>query len=142
MTIKADYELALASLGEHLFAGKWKIAILWYLSEGTRRFSELHHLMKHTSQSVFAIQLHELISAGLIQRELNDKGPIRVEYSLTEIGKKLMPVLDSLSDWSDEYVKCQKRKDISESDFLNLYISDRYKSYAGDFVLVRRKAPR
>lgn len=75
-------------------------------------------------------QLHDLESSGLICRDVYDEVPVRVEYSLTEIGEKLIPVLYALSDWSKEYVTYFKGEGVSDADFLRgTFMKDKYKDY-------------
>lgn len=134
--LELEYDLYVLILGQNLIAGKWTISILWCLSKGTKRFSELYRFFKYTSRSVFTKQLHELENSGLIKREVYPEVPIRVEYSLTEIGAKLISVLHALVDWSKEYVKYQKEEGTSDIDFLeNLPLFDKYSAYKGVYVI-------
>lgn len=80
--------------------GKWKTVVLWYLKFETLRFSELKRKMPDITEKMLSIQLKALKKDGLINREVyGEKPPIRVEYSLTEFGKSLIPVLDSIAEW-------------------------------------------
>jgi Predicted transcriptional regulators len=91
---------AVAAIG-----GKWKIAILWNLREGSHRFSELHRkLPGKISQAVLTSQLRELEKDGLIHREIFKEIPPRVEYSLTEVGTAFLPVIISMGEWSESYL--------------------------------------
>lgn len=92
-------ELALAVIG-----GKWKAVILWHLRCGkTRRFGELKRQMPNVTQKMLTQQLRELESDGLIRREVFAQVPPRVEYSLTELGQSVLPVLDQLRDWGQRF---------------------------------------
>ncbi|BDZ67944.1 winged helix-turn-helix transcriptional regulator [Methanobacterium ferruginis] len=136
---QVEYELAVLTLGQNLISGKWTILILWELSKGTKRFSELYESLRYTSRSVFTKQLRELENSGLIKREVYDEKPIKVEYSLTEIGEKLIPVLYALSDWSEDYAKSQKEEGTSVIDFLqNSSLSDKYKAYKDVNVIPKK----
>lgn len=88
-----------------LIGGKYKALILWYLSEGKLRFSELHKLVKSATPKMLTQQLRELESQNLIHREVYPVIPPRVEYSLTELGKSLMPILVAMRDWGAGYLK-------------------------------------
>jgi DNA-binding HxlR family transcriptional regulator len=137
-----EYEVAVLVLGQNLIAGKWTIPILWDLSKGAKRFSELHNLFL-TSHSVFTKQLRQLEDLGLIKREVHSEVPVRVKYSLTDIGAKLIPVLSALIDWSQAYIESQKEAGISDVDFIkNSFLSDKYKAYQGVAVTIKdRKSP-
>lgn len=88
-----------------LIGGKYKALILWHLSEGKLRFSELHKLVKCATPKMLTQQLRELESQNLIHREVYPVIPPRVEYSLTELGKSLMPILVAMRDWGAGYLK-------------------------------------
>ena len=80
--------------------GKWKSVVLWYLKSGTRRFSELKKLIPDITEKMLSIQLRTLEADGLIKRKVHGtKPPVRVEYSLTEFGKTLIPALDAIAKW-------------------------------------------
>lgn len=127
-----EYDLAVLVLGHNLVAGKWTIQILWLLNQGSKRYNELYKYFRYTSRSVFTKNLRELESAGLIKRKVYDSTPIRVEYSLTEIGKKLIPVINAMIRWSKEYVKTQKEEKTTDIQFLeNSILKKKYKAYKG-----------
>lgn len=88
-----------------LISGKWKIPILWYLSQEKRRFSELQRLMPGASKGVLSKQLNELIEDHLIVKMVYDQTPPKVEYSLSETGESFTSVLDVLRDWGEDYIK-------------------------------------
>lgn len=128
--LQYEYDMSALVLGQNLISGKWTIFILWSLSKGKKRFKDLHNFLRHTSRSILTKQLQELEHNGLIQREVYGEVPVRVEYSLTEIGEKLIPVLYALSDWSKEYVTYSKEDGMSDVDFLrHAFIKDKYKYY-------------
>ncbi len=87
-----------------LIGGKYKALILWRLSEGTLRFSELHKAITSATPKMLTQQLRELESQALIRREVFPVIPPRVEYSLTELGRSLMPVLMAMRDWGANYL--------------------------------------
>lgn len=94
-----EKELTLAVIG-----GKWKMLILWHLGkEGTKRFNELKSLMPGITQRMLVNQLRELESDFIVHREVYPVVPPKVEYSLTEQGKTLMPILESMYSWGKSY---------------------------------------
>ena len=94
---------------QQLLAGKWAILILHELSEGTKRFGELQKSIDIT-QATLSSQLKKLEEEGLITRTVFAEVPLRVEYSLTEIGRQFDPVLDMIEKWGGEYIKYLHRK--------------------------------
>lgn len=87
-----------------LIGGKWKPIILWHLgTKGTKRFNELRRLMPKVTQKMLTQQLRELESAGLIHREVYSEVPPKVEYKLTVLGERLMPILSMMCTWGCDY---------------------------------------
>jgi DNA-binding HxlR family transcriptional regulator len=84
--------------------GKWKPIIVFHLLSGKRRFGELRKLVTGVTQRSLTMQLRELEKAGLVHREVFAEVPLRVEYSMTEFGKTLAPVMKALSAWGNEYI--------------------------------------
>lgn len=89
---------------QNVISGKWKIIILWQLSEKTRRFNELQKLLPEISQGILTQQLRELERDELVHREVYREVPPKVEYSLTDIGKSFIPVLDVIAKWANSYI--------------------------------------
>lgn len=87
-----------------LIGGKYKALILWHLSEKKLRFSELRKVITATPK-MLTQQLRELEAHKLIYREVFPVIPPRVEYSLTEMGKSLMPILVAMRDWGAGYLR-------------------------------------
>lgn len=87
-----------------LIGGKYKALILWHLSQKTLRFSELKKVISATPK-MLTQQLRELEDKQLIHREVFPVIPPKVEYSLTELGKSLMPILVAMRDWGTEYLR-------------------------------------
>ena len=88
-----------------LIGGKYKALILWHLSDGTLRFSELRHRIPKATPKMLTQQLRELEAKQLIHREVYPIVPPKVEYSLTELGKSLMPILVAMRDWGAGYMR-------------------------------------
>ena len=86
-----------------LIGDKWKVLILRDLMPGTRRFGELKKSVGNVSQKVLTVQLRAMEESGLVHRQVYAEVPPRVEYSLTELGKSLKPILDSMWAWGEEY---------------------------------------
>lgn len=84
-----------------VLAGKWKILILWYLRSETKRFNELQKLLPRTTQKMLIQKLRELEEDGIVHREVYPVVPPKVEYSLTDYGKSLKPILKSLYLWGE-----------------------------------------
>lgn len=87
-----------------LFSGKWKILILWYLSSGCLRFSELHRRLPDVTQKILTMQLRSLETDGLIYRKIYPVIPPKVEYGLTEIGLKILPLLEGMFSYGVDYM--------------------------------------
>ncbi|MBE3571246.1 MAG: winged helix-turn-helix transcriptional regulator [Bacillales bacterium] len=91
--------------------GKWKLLILCHLGlKGTKRFTELKNLIPDVTQRMLTNQLRELEKDGLVHREVYPVVPPKVEYSLTELGKSLMPILEMLEEWGKNYQHPTKEK--------------------------------
>lgn len=86
-----------------IISDKWKVLILRDLLPGTKRFGELKKSIGSVSQKVLTAQLRDMESSGLVNRKVYAEVPPRVEYSLTELGQSLKPILDALQDWGLEY---------------------------------------
>ncbi|WP_460912846.1 winged helix-turn-helix transcriptional regulator [Spirosoma areae] len=84
--------------------GRWKPIILFYLSTGSRRFGQLAATVPMISKKVLSQQLKELAADGLISREQFNEMPLRVEYSLTDFGKSVLPILNSICEWGQQFV--------------------------------------
>ncbi len=89
---------------QNVIAGRWKIIILWYLSQQIRRFNELQRLLPNISKGILTRQLRELEDDGLVHREVYKEVPPKVEYWLTSKGKSFIPVLDMMGKWGKEYM--------------------------------------
>ena len=88
-----------------LIGDKWKVLILRDLMPGTKRFGELKKSIGSVSQKVLTAQLRDMEDKGLLTRKVYAEVPPRVEYTLTELGYSLEPVLDALRTWGERYKK-------------------------------------
>ena len=94
-----------------LIGGKHKAFILWNLFDGTKRFSQLQKAVPQANAKMLSQQLKELERDGLISRKAYAVVPPKVEYSLTEFGKTLMPVIDVMHAWGEQYAgECAKHR--------------------------------
>lgn len=88
-----------------LISNKWKILIIRDLLTGTKRFGELKKSLETISQKVLTSNLRDMEQNGLIAREVFPEVPPRVEYSLTELGLSLKPILDAMYIWGEDFKK-------------------------------------
>lgn len=88
-----------------LIGGKYKALILWHLSESQLRFSQLRKLLQNATPKMLTQQLRELEAQQLIHREVFPIIPPKVEYSLTEQGRSLLPILVAMRDWGANYLR-------------------------------------
>ena len=86
-----------------LISDKWKVLILRDLMPGTKRFGELKKSVGNVSQKVLTAQLREMEQSGLLIRTVYPEVPPRVEYTLTELGRSLKPILNAMWNWGEEY---------------------------------------
>lgn len=86
-----------------LIGDKWKVLILRDLLPGTKRFGELKKSIGSVSQKVLTAQLRDMEAKGLVHRHVYAEVPPRVEYSLTDLGQSLQPILEALSAWGEQY---------------------------------------
>jgi DNA-binding HxlR family transcriptional regulator len=95
---KCPAEYTLAMIG-----GRWKIPLIFHLQAGARRFSDLSRALKGVSQKVLTQHLREMERDGLVTRRVYAQVPPRVEYSLTELGMSLRPVVDAMCRWGEAH---------------------------------------
>lgn len=88
---------------QKIIHGKWTMVIIYFLSQGTLRFSELKRKMPNVTDANITKELRLLEEYGIVHREVYREVPPKVEYSLTPIGNKFLPVLESLEQWACEY---------------------------------------
>lgn len=95
---KCGIDVTLAVVG-----GKWKASILWHLAQQTMRFSDLQRQFSDTTRKMLTQQLRELETDGLVHREVYPQVPPKVEYSLTDKGRSIYPILEQMCVWGKEF---------------------------------------
>ncbi|ANU14596.1 Transcriptional regulator, HxlR family [Planococcus halocryophilus Or1] len=100
MAVKNNYVCSLG-LTIDLIGGKWKLMILWYLIEDSKRFGELKKSIPNISQKVLTEQLKELESSQIISRKVYATVPVK--YAMTAYGESLIPLIHDLCDWTKQY---------------------------------------
>ncbi|MBI4784162.1 MAG: helix-turn-helix transcriptional regulator [Oscillatoriophycideae cyanobacterium NC_groundwater_1537_Pr4_S-0.65um_50_18] len=88
-----------------VIGGRWKGVILFHLASGTKRFNQLQRLVQGCTQRMLTLQLRELEQDGVVLRTVYAQVPPKVEYSLTEFGRSLEPILLLMRDWGDRYIQ-------------------------------------
>ena len=88
-----------------MIGGKYKALILWHLVDDTRRFGELRRLIPQATQKMLTQQLRELEEDGLVVRTVYPVVPPKVEYSLSELGRSIKPILDAMCAWGTDYMR-------------------------------------
>lgn len=96
------------TLVHRILSGKWKILIIWYLSNKTLRFSDLKKKLPDVTQKMLTQQLRSLEDDEVITRKIYPVVPPKVEYSLTSTGKKLIPLLESMYSFGVDYFNSRK----------------------------------
>lgn len=100
-----------------LIGGKYKAIILWHLKDQTLRYNELHKKMPNATDKMLAQQLRELEKDGFINRVVYPVVPPKTEYSLTKFGETLIPILDAMCTWGENYLNlsakgCEKESGV------------------------------
>ncbi|MFO0936283.1 MAG: helix-turn-helix domain-containing protein [Gemmataceae bacterium] len=109
-TVSCPVETTLDVIG-----GRWKVLVIYHLLAGTRRFGELSRLLGGISARTLTRQLRELEESGIIERQVHQQIPPRVDYSLTPSGRALEPVLQAMHDWAMHLDRNRKRKPAPKS---------------------------
>lgn len=99
-----------------LISSRWNVLILRDLMEGTKRFGELKRSVGNISQKVLTSNLREMEAKGLVIRKVYPEVPPRVEYTLTETGCSLKPILDAMYAWGEAYKETIREKSPSAAD--------------------------
>lgn len=102
MNEEQPYKCSVATTLE-IIGGKWKSLILWHLRQKTLRFSQLQRRLGNITQKMQTQQLRELERDGIIHREVYAEVPPRVEYSLTDLGRSVIPILEQMCSWGKVY---------------------------------------
>lgn len=102
---KDSHEICPMILVHKLISGKWKILILWYLINGPLRFSDIKRKLPNVTQKMLTNQLRSLEEDNLIYRKVYPVVPPKVEYGLTDIGIKILPVLEAMHSYGEEYIE-------------------------------------
>ncbi|WP_363351445.1 helix-turn-helix domain-containing protein [Methylocystis echinoides] len=97
-----------------VMGSKWKATILFRLLEGTKRFNELRRIMPNVTQRMLTLQLRELEADGMILRKVFAEVPPKVEYSLSDLGRTLEPLLRELYDWGQTHIQRKQPEDGAE----------------------------
>jgi len=99
---KTDNKLSPTTIAIKLIGGKWKLCILWHLSQKKMRFGELQRSIGGITQQMLSKQLKEMAEDNLVHRQVYEVIPPKVEYSLTPYGRSGIPVLTSLCEWANK----------------------------------------
>lgn len=91
-----------------VIGGMWKVVIVRELLGGTKRYSQLHRALKRVTHKMLAQQLRELERDGIVLRKVYPQVPPKVEYSLTNLGKQLGPLLDSMQAWGERVMSTRR----------------------------------
>ena len=110
-TIEERFGKCPYATAQSLISGKWAVLILHYLEDGPVRFNELQRLMPKMTHATLSVQLKKLIENELVERKQYDSVPVKVEYSLTALGKKIHPVMEALQEWGQKYIAYTKKKE-------------------------------
>lgn len=109
-TIEERFGKCPYATAQSLISGKWSVLILYYLEDGPIRFNELQRRMPKMTNATLSVQLKELVEKGLVERKQYESIPPKVEYSLTDMGRKFHPVIKALQHWEQEYIDYLKAK--------------------------------
>lgn len=105
-TVKGKKYPCCTSVTMGIIGGKWKTVILFWLIDGPLRYNALLKKMAGVTERTLSLQLKQLEEDGVIHRKVyTNKPPLKVEYSLTEFGKTLTPILQSIANWGDYVVE-------------------------------------
>ena len=88
----------------NVLSGKWKVLIVWHLSFGSRRFAQIRDLLPGISEKVLTAQLRELEHDGVVNRRSTRSVPARVDYTLSDAGSELIPVMEAMCNWGTKHL--------------------------------------
>lgn len=103
INIKGKEFNSLIELSLNIIGGKWKMPILWLLKDSSQRYGEMKKSLPGVTHKMLTQQLRELESDEIISRKVYPEVPPKVEYNLTLLGKSVIPVIELLNDWGEEY---------------------------------------
>ncbi len=104
-TIKNERDLYGIGFTQNLLAGRWKYFILWFLKEESKRYSDIKRFLSGISQGSLTKQLKELEADGLINRNVYPEVPPKIEYSLTDMGEEILPILKMMEEFGKKHGK-------------------------------------
>ncbi|RYM06728.1 transcriptional regulator [Sporolactobacillus sp. THM7-7] len=99
-----------------IIGGKWKGVILYHLLSGKKRFNEFRRLIPGITQRMLTLQLRELESDGVVHREVYRVIPPKVEYSLTEFGRTLEPIIRQMKTWGEKYAEQVRERTVAKNN--------------------------
>ncbi|WP_127531771.1 winged helix-turn-helix transcriptional regulator [Paenibacillus kobensis] len=99
-----------------VIGGKWKGQLIYHLTEGPKRFNELRRICPAITQRMLTLQLRELEEDGVVHREVYQQVPPKVEYSLTEFGRTLVPIIQLMKEWGISYKNKPHQSEVSAPD--------------------------
>lgn len=105
VTKVSEYGIYPFATTQRVLTGKWALVIIYQLSTGTKRFNELQRLIPGITQTILTRHLRQLENDKIVERKVYAEVPPRVEYSLTEMGRKFQGVLDAIESWGLEYIE-------------------------------------
>ena len=105
-------------LAKEVLSGKWKIHLLYFISEGIKRPSELQRKIPSATRRVLNVQLNQLERHGLVSKKAH--APLKVEYSLTAFGNTVVPVITALGKWGDDHQDLLRRLIAKSNRFVRL----------------------
>lgn len=104
-----------------ILSGRWPTLLIYYLKEGTKRFSDLRRDNLTISHKMLTLELRKLEDAGIIRRTEFEGYPLRVEYDLTPAGERLVPLIDALGDWWEANADSDGEQDLASRDAASSY---------------------
>ncbi|WP_104372127.1 winged helix-turn-helix transcriptional regulator [Desulfocucumis palustris] len=110
------YDICPMIMVQKIISGKWKILILWYLSYKTLRFNDIKKRLPYVTQKMLTQQLRSLEEDNLIFRKVYPVVPPKVEYGLTEVGKKIIPILEMMHGFGAEYLEQVYDKEVNSPE--------------------------
>ena len=105
VTKVSEYGICPFATTQRVLTGKWALVIIYQLSTGTKRFNELQRLIPGITQTILTRHLRQLEKDKILESKVYAEVPPRVEYSLTEMGRKFQGVLDAIESWGLEYIE-------------------------------------